>query len=221
VLDDTLVTTSADLSSDTPHDVQDLPITAEIQLTMYNDFAHTLEPVTMQPHGTLELFRISPKTSLSPIFEEKCTSLADKMQHLVILDKLKPGLSLELHLMVLVMSHSEVVLWPFFQSATTGNLIQFLPWDLGQPWSGRGTMLSALEYELVVLLTAYSGVACLHENSLHELCNCSFEAATILNWMVKLMELHPWHYPVLKPWPSWDLPLQIPSLVRAAFATCR
>ncbi|KAM0921914.1 hypothetical protein ACQ4PT_006549 [Festuca glaucescens] len=93
--------------------------------------------------------------------------------------------------LILVVMCNEVVLCPFVQSAT-GNMIQFLPWDPGQPCYGRGTKLSALEHELIVRLTAASGVACLPENSLHELCSYSFEVETILHFMVKLMELQPW-----------------------------
>ncbi|KAM0866805.1 hypothetical protein ACQ4PT_042403 [Festuca glaucescens] len=87
-----------------------------------------------QSPGMHDMFRTLPRTLWSPITLEVCTSLAARRKHLVIRDKRKPGLSLELPLLVLVMRRNEVVLWPFFQSGA-GNLIQFLPWDPGQPCS--------------------------------------------------------------------------------------
>jgi hypothetical protein len=53
----------------------------------------------------------------------------ENMQHWM-LEKLKPGLSLELHVLVLVIMRKEVVFWPMFQS-TSCDAITLLPWDPG------------------------------------------------------------------------------------------
>jgi hypothetical protein len=96
--------------------------------------------------------------------------------------------------------HNEVVLWPFFQSAT-GNIIHFLPWDPGQILHHVSTKSNALKCGLVVMLTTSSGVACLQANSVHEIFLCSVAVNTITKCMMVLA--------VLQPCPSWESSLLV------------
>ncbi|KAM0922057.1 hypothetical protein ACQ4PT_006424 [Festuca glaucescens] len=126
-----------------------------------------------------------------------------------------------------VVRYNEVVLLPFFLSAT-GNLIHFLPWNLGQPLYTMSTKLSMLEHGLVVMLTTASGIACLQGNSVQELVCGSVKVDRVTECMMALAALQPWpswknYFLVpavylsnwivelvqLQPWPSWELSLSM------------
>jgi hypothetical protein len=132
----------------------------------------------------LEMFRTLPQIALPPIIEEVCTSLTEKRQHLVKLDKNKLGLSCDLHLLFLPIMHTEAVFWPFFQFAM-GNTMLLLPWDPGLPLLVMETMVSTFIYGFAIRLRTSSDLTSLQGNSIRELFSYSFVVGMIKEWMVK------------------------------------